>query len=748
MLLLRHRAHLHKIVGIIVTIFILLIGATNIYAMDFPEWKDGTIQDESKSLSVETIDELNAEFALLPHPVKVIVLDQIDGELSDYVKQAFTYFELPDDQLLVIFVLNPGLMTALAGEKLDELGATHEFLNEIMHTSFVPLAREGDYLGGIQALITQLFADLDIDIEQETVPTLGDIINEEKEPSKASALAFPVQEQMESKKGAPIWVYLLFSILGLIALFSILIYLRRKQLYKQLQSMERWKDSLIQQWSEVNLDIEFKTMQEEVLIRLANLETTHQDYQERIFPEITDDLLDVESLLSRFRIIAAKEVLHYIEQTLDEAAYLLEQLHNELNQIGEIKVQLPRTVDKANGAINRLKERIDNVANQYGITLSHLREKMQKREKELLRIQHVMDTESSFDQNTLDQAIAELQKIDQDLNQIDQMSQELEEQIPNRLKNLEIKYKGVDLEDSAELVHILKEAREKWNSLITLWDEGKVNQVTEVIEFINSRLSQGEAIIQQESEQSQEIHNIISQFENRMQAILEVFRQDQRLFEKLYRKYQIEDDPIVDQLSRIDELEKGLASNYKTIVQKTEKREYKDAYQLATSIPNEVERLAELVAQFHARIESLSSEEERYSVEIKSLRNRLRLVRQQLDRSLLPGKQDQILDLVDQGFKAILETEVLFDQLPLRLNKILQLLDQAREQVVTVEELTRKTIEDAQETEDIIRRLNIYRTSIPQVAQHLMMAENAYRDQKFDEAVSHARKAEEIVTRN
>lgn len=716
------------------------------FALDFPEWKDGTIQDESKSLSAEKIDELNEELALLPHPVKVLILNKMDGELSEYVKQAFDYFELPDDQLLIVFVLDPGLMTALAGDQLDELGATPKVLTESMNTSFVPLAKEGDYLGGIQALITQIFEDLNLDTKQETIPI--DTIKNEQDTTDVSAPTKPTEEQKDRKKGTSIWMYVLFGIIGVLVLLLTFLFIRKTQLSKQLQSLEDWKDSLIEQWSEVNLDIEIKTMQEEVLIRISNLETTHQDYQDRIFPELVEDLDEVRSLLSRFRIIAAKEILHYIEQTLDEADYLLEQLHNELNQIDTIKVELPKTADKATGMIKRIKDRIEKVASQYGISLSFLRNEMQQMEKDILKIQYEIEEGASIDQSSLDLALGELQKVDQALNQIDQMSQDLEEKIPNRLKDLETKFKGVDLEDSAGLVLILKEAREKWNSLITLWDEGKVNQVAEEIDFINSRLSQGESIIRLESEQSKEIHQIIAHFETRMQTIVEVYHQDQKLFEKLYRKYQIEDDPVVDQLAHIDGLEKELVSTYKTLLQKTEKREYKEAYQMATALPNQLEQLAELVAQFHTRIESLSTEEERYSVEIKSLRNRLRLVRQQLDRSLLPGKQDQILDLIEQGFRAILETEVLFDQLPLRLNKILQLLDQAREQVLTVEELTRKTIENAQETEEIIRRLNIYRTSIPQVAQFLMMAENTYRDQKFDEAVSHARKAEELVSRN
>lgn len=729
------------------TVLLLWMGSTYIYANEFPDWKDGSIQDESKRLSTEKINELNQELDLLHHPAKVFVLEQIDGKISDYIQEAFTHYQLPEDQLLVIFVMDPGQMAAIAGPKLEELGVTQELLVTSMTSYFMPPAQEGDYLGGIHAFVTQVYEEVGLSKIQPTEP-----LNEEavvENPNQAETITTTTPEasdsNIEQKKGLSIWLYVLIGIVIIAILVVVFVYLRRKQLHHQLENLKQWKYSLEQQWSEVNLNLEVKTMQEEVLIRLSNLETTYEDYQNRIFPELQDDFKDANLFLSRYRIVAAKEVIHYIDQTLDDAAYLLEQLNNELHQIVEIKTELPKSVDKVTLLSNKLKDRIEVVAAQYGISLSYLRGEIQKKEKEIRKIQYAIENESSLDQHVLDHLQVELQKMDQSMNQIDQMSQEMEERIPNRLKELENKYKGIELEDSGQLVQILKEAREKWNSLITLWDEGRVDQLAEVIHTINTRLTEGESILQQESDQSKEIHEVITLYEKRMNEILEVYHYDQRLFEKLYRKYQIEDDPIIDQLKRIDETEKAIIKTYNAIIQKNDVREYKEAYQLAKPLPNQLEQLAEFVAQFHNRIEALSTEEDRYSLEIKSLRNRLRLVRQQLDRSLLPGKQDQILDMIDQGFKAILETEVLFDQLPLRLNKISLLLGQAREQVQVVEELTKKTISNAQETEEIIRRLNIYRTSVPQLAQFLMMAENAYRDQNFDEAVSFARKAEAMM---
>lgn len=736
----RIHTRIHKAVFGLLCILFLISGKYAVFAEDYPAWKDQTIQDESKKLPPDEVDQFNQNLSNLPFPTKVFIFDQIDKPIEEHIHALFDYYQLPDDQLLVLFVMETQEMAAMAGKELEQKGLTSDVLQGKMDTYFTPQALQGDYLSGIQFLLQEIYDEI-AENNQEQEP----IAAGSNDAESGSNIEEDGRSETEKKGNFSflIWIGLL---LILIAFF---LFLQRNRLQKRLRELEAIKEELALRWQEVEFDFAAKTSQEEVLIRLANLEATYDDYRNRIFPELEEDFTDAYLLLKQFRIFAVKEFLSYIENTLENARYVLEQLNHEAHQLVEIKVELPKSIDKIYFELDKVKRKAEHVSVQFGISLSSLKEVIQAKEKELLKLELAAEEQSSIDLHHLDRIRQELQTIEQKLNQIDQMSQEMEERIPSRLKELEQKYKKAsergELKNGAELLSLLKEARGKWNSLITLWDEGRVDELAEVIANINERISHGEFLIQQQETQGREVKEHVEQYEQRIQEILEVFHYDLRAYDKLTRKYQLDDDPIVDLVALIEREKDEIEHIYKSVLKHYSQHDYGEAHQMAQSLMEKVSQFSENIAQFHQRVQSLSIQEEQSQQELKSLRNRLRLVRQQLDRSLLPGKQDHILEMIELGFRAILETEVLFDQIPLRLNKIMLQLDQAREQVADVERLTAKTIENAREAEEIIRRLNIYRNQIPQIGHLLMMAENCFRDQNFDEAVTIARKAESLI---
>lgn len=791
----RYSAHLHKWFTSFLVFSILTFGVSNILSTDsivfaanssqkeqtpflFPVWEDDPLQDESGLLLVEETEQLNQKLMKLPHPVKIFVLSQLDGDGREFLQQAFSYYELPDNQLVMLLIMDSPRISALAGPQLESYGLTYQLLNEYINTYFIPQAKEKDYVGAFDELITQLF-------DEVIIP--GAMLNpvEEEEPTKETV----------EKKGLSLWTWILMIFIILIIGLGVYIFIRRSHLQKEAEQLRQFKLELVEQWSKINMNIQLRDVQEEEMLRLESLETTYEDYKYRIFPDLDTDFHDVDLLLSRFRIIAAKDLLNYIDSVLEDAEFLLQQLRKELlmlsskyslgdlvmpqvnedkqpdPQILEVvedvavesdlyhnavdqeedsseativlqkpfeekvqeKVNEPVYDEKTITMLRSVKGLVQSVSARYGISLQYIKKQIDQIEKERLLPENLPVIQEN------------LYKLEQGLKRIDQISDEIEEKIPSRLKELEYKFSKVELEDSAALVQIIKECREKWNSLITLWDDGKIHELAAIIDSIHASLSRGEGMIEQEYNQNTRLFKAVEQFEAKWKEVLQIYQQDTKHLEKLKRKYQLDDDPIMDEIKQIEEFGERLEEQYRFVKEKIEHREYKAAYQSASSLVEQLQQLAVAVDNFHVHMQSIATDEEKYSQEIKSLRNRLRIIKQHLDRSLLPGKQEQILILIDQCMHLLLEVEVLFDQLPLRLNKIQLLLKQARDQVESVEMLTTKTIANAKETEEIIRRINIYRTSHPQIAQLLMMAENAYRDSNFDEAVTVARKAEALL---
>lgn len=728
-----------KLILFMVLFSIIVFQHENLYAEGFPAWKDEPIQDESKQLGDHSLlNSINEELLNAPIPIKVFILDEIAEEEEKFAKSAFEFYQLPSDQIFGVVDLSEERMAVVVGEDLAKLGLTPELIHNKIETYFTPEAGNGNPVSGVSFVIDQLLTELSEPAEDSN----GAANHDATEPSSE-------EEANVTSENSGSWLRWMLILLVLLTALTLIAFWIRAKMLRRLIELEQWKEDLVQRWVEGEFEIDVAGNSPEVLIRAENLKQLYNDYLERVFPELMEEFVDGERSLRRFRFIIGKEILAYIEKTLQDAEAVLSQFHNEAEHIEEEKVEKPMDLEQTDRFLQRMHKRIEEISTQYGLRFSYLKERLRLFDKEIGKIQLQIENGEPINSSILDDIGRELQKIDHDLNQADRISSDLEEVIPTRIKELEGLYKAFhdhgDIENGQQVVQILKEVRDKWNSLITLWDEGKLQQLKEATEWIHSRLSEGERILKHEQIHRSEIMKNVTYFENRIQEILQVYEEDRKRLERLIKKYQLDEDPVMQLITEIEEQKKELNSNYERVMQLTERREYREAHQLSNNLPGEIESFNKRVTAFHERINTIAIEEDHYHKELKSLRNRLRLIRQHLDRSLLPGKHEQFHEMIEAGYKTILETEVLLDQKPLRLNKIALHMEQARSQVADAELNITRTIAAAQETEMIIRRINLFRNRVPQVGQLLMMAENCYRDQDYEEALTLAQKAEALL---
>ncbi|WP_028987749.1 septation ring formation regulator EzrA [Thermicanus aegyptius] len=701
-------------------------------------WKGDSVQDETGLTSPAELDRLREEIKSFPVPVKVLITAaKADADLVQMGKTVFSTNGLKENEMLILASSEGTGISVTPGPALEKGGLTPEKIKEKIDGYYLPQAKQGEKISGIIFFLREIKNDI-------KVPPLD---------SPAEAASTTPGSKEEGKATSSIqWGTLSFMLflLAVIALF-IYVYLQwRKRLIARYRVLIERKEALKKRLQELKLTHPIRTHDEGSHLRKNSMQKIYEDYKERLIPSVEEELKEAEARLSRYRLFSIGEILHYVDHSLQDMGEVLDQFQQAQEGLVRKEKEIPLTIMEGERLLSSLKKSVNDLSSRFGVNLSSLKELIASLELKLKSFkERLKREEENFPKGEMERCVTEMRELIERIEKSEAWVEEMEELLPNRIKALEQELKELHSQGSVghheQLVAILKESKEIWNSLISLWDEGDLATLEERIRQVKMLLNEGEKIITLEQEARSQIVFLLRKFEERTNKMEEGFQEDLHLLEKLRRKYQLEGDPILDEKENLRKELDLLQREYQEILSCMEREEYAEAYERAKSLYNEVKRVEEQLFAYHQRVSHLSLEEEVYSQEIKRLRSRLLLLRQQLDRSLLPGKQEELYRLIQEGQEMILGTEVLFDQLPIHLHKIAHRLEETKEMVAASEKMILTTIEHAKETEEIIRNLNIYRYQDPQIGQLLMMAENSYRDNNFTEAVEHARKAKELL---
>lgn len=701
---------------------------TNLHA-EGEGWTGDSVLDETGLSSPAELDALREEIKGFPVPVKVLIKSVGENQdLTQMGKDLFSQYKLGDDELFILASAEGTGISVVAGKELAQRGLTPETIRQKLEGFYLPQAKQGAKITGILFLLRELKGN----IKAAPPPP--------KTVEKPSPPPFP-------------WTRLILFLLTALLITLLLFFAYRRwqnRLNQEYRSLVEQKETIKKRLVELRVPDQLRIYDEESRLRYESLKKVHDDYKTRLIPLLEEELGEAEERLSRHRLFAVREILRYVRQTLQEMKTVLDQFHQEQVGLFRKETELPKKVKQAERYLVSLHQSVGDLSSRFGVNLSLLKDRLLVMENYLSRLKGEMNQEQILIQREeLDRLLNEMEELTARLKKSEAWVEEMEEHLPARIKQMEHEIKDLHLNVSKEnhdqLIAIVKESKELWNTLISLWDEGDLIVLEERINQIKGLLNRGESILSMEREARAQIVTLLTQYEELFAKLEEGYHEDIHLLEKLHRKYQLDQDPILDEEKSLLQRLESLKETYQGILSLMEEEAYTIAFTEAKRLGEEVKEAEEKLLSFHHRVTRLSLEEGVYRQEIARQKNRLLLLRQQLDRSLLPGRQADLYRLIEEGKDAILSVEVLFDQIPVHLHKISQRLEEAKEMISATERMILSTIENAKETEEIIRQLNIFRYREPEIGKLLMMAENSFRDHNFSEAVESARKAKQLV---
>lgn len=693
-------------------------------------WTGDSVLDETGLSSPAELDALREEIKGFPVPVKVLIKSVGENQdLTQMGKNLFSQYKLGEDELFILASAEGTGISVIAGKELAQRGLSPETIQQKLEGFYLPQAKQGAKITGILFLLRELKGNI-----------------------KAVAPPPPPTAEKSSPPSFPWTRLILFLLIALLITFLLFFSYRRwlNRLNQEYRSLVEQKETIKKRLMELRVPDQLRIYDEESRLRYESLKKVHDDYKTRLIPLLEEELEEAEECLSRHRLFAVREILRYVRQTLQEMKTVLDQFHQEQEGLIRKETELPKKVKQAERYLISLHQSVGDLSSRFGVNLSLLKDRLLVMENYLKRIKGEMSQEGIlFQREELDRLLNEMEELTARLKKSEAWVEEMEEHLPARIKQMEHEIKDLHLNVSKEnhdqLIAIVKESKELWNTLISLWDEGDLTVLEERINQIKGLLNRGESILSMEREARAQIVTLLKQYEELYAKLEEGYREDVHLLEKLHRKYQLDQDPILDEEKSLLQGLESLKEAYRGILSLMEEEAYTIAFTQAKRLSEEVKEAEEKLLSFHHRVTRLSLEEGVYRQEIVRQKNRLLLLRQQLDRSLLPGRQADLYRLIEEGKNAILGVEVLFDQIPVHLHKISQRLEEAKEMISATERMILSTIEYAKETEEIIRQLNIFRYREPEIGKLLMMAENSFRDHNFSEAVENARKAKQLV---
>jgi uncharacterized membrane protein YgcG len=156
---------LRKILALVLILSLLRI--PGVYAADIP-LQQGVVTDEAGLLTAQEAAAITRIATDDRYTVHVLTIDSLDGAASaDYAEGVYSTWELKTRDILLLIAYgdqqteinfnNPGLQNALNAWSQNLGGAAGSAaITKLLETYFNPYARDGDFAGGISAVIKEL----------------------------------------------------------------------------------------------------------------------------------------------------------------------------------------------------------------------------------------------------------------------------------------------------------------------------------------------------------------------------------------------------------------------------------------------------------------------------------------------------------------------------------------------------------------------------------------------------------------
>jgi septation ring formation regulator len=547
-------------------------------------------------------------------------------------------------------------------------------------------------------------------------------------------------------------IYIIVGII-ILTLFLIISSIFRKQVYKQIDSLEARKIQILNkplkdEISKVKgLEMVGKTEEQ--------FETWRTEWDEIVtihLPNLEELLFDAEESADRYRFKKAKGILADIQMQLTQIEDRISYVTGEIEELITSEELNRKEIAELKDQYKQVRKYLITHHIDLGDTIAYFDKEMEKISEEFVSFNHATDAgDHLLARQDLLNISQDLQEIRDKVDLVPELIVQIKSDIPNTIKELELGIKemtknGYMLDhlgvpgEVVKLKQMYEEARKKMIKEVT------INEAKEDIQEIHKKIDQMYDVLEAEvlaknfiAEQQQAIY----------QRLIDAMKESELIKEEtdiVRLSYQIEQENL--------DLQKGLEKslqklqNRLTIIEHAvneKSHSFSSIREMLEEIVKQLTELQKTSNSYQEKLQNLRKDELHAIEKIHNFRKSIANVRRIVQKSNLPGLPDNFYNSMTEAERAISMVIIKLDEKPLQMTRVTADLEEAEKVVEDFNKRAEAIIDRAIWAERVIQYGNRYRSRYSSVAIKLAAAEDKFRCYLYEDALELAAEAIEEV---
>ncbi|MGO0062280.1 septation ring formation regulator EzrA [Brevibacillus fluminis] len=284
------------------------------WAAPFPNKTKDVVQDGNNYLVKKDREAFAESLKQFPDKYKVVVVESTAPEAKsadEYAKLLYDNYNLDADTMMIVLDYNTQQLGVYPGETLQAKGAKMEMLHEKIISYYEPFRNQKNYLDGIKTFITE------VNNEYDRIKTQGESAATAAAGAEGTSKAADASKTKSVMSDIPLWLYGVGVAFVALVVAFIYSYIRRRQVFIELDDTEDWKDELVDKIQQIEVDKSLRRSagkQDEWMVELANRKE-HLLHVRIIDTEMM--IMEAEEACDRFRFTKARALIAECQETLE-----------------------------------------------------------------------------------------------------------------------------------------------------------------------------------------------------------------------------------------------------------------------------------------------------------------------------------------------------------------------------------------------------------------------------------------------
>lgn len=544
-------------------------------------------------------------------------------------------------------------------------------------------------------------------------------------------------------------------IIGIILIIIVLIIIGlilRKRVYDSVDRLESWKLDVMNRNIGTELArIKTLNLSGETQKKFETWKSQWEDIAAKDLSQVEECLFDAEEAADRYRFPTSKKALQRGSEILHTIEKDLERMLEELDTLLMSEETSRKGVEELTPTLKELQKTMMQDRYKYGKAERVFDKRITNIETQLdTYAAYVDEGEYSEAKELVDEIIAELHTLEEDMGLFPELLTMCKEVLPNQIKDVRT---GID--EMRELGYHIKELGvedelEQYSKQIDVCMEtlegGEIGEVPSLLEEVDENIKDIYAILEKEALAKNYIETKYLTYFATLEQIRNTFATTKSEVERLRETYFIEDKDM-EQFLLLDQTVQQISSQVATFKKEMEEKLVTHST-LRTRLEQGLEQMEQLKdehVEFTEKIHNLRKDEREAKKKLEQLRDQYQHIQRQIQNSNIPGIPSFIIERMDEAAEKNEQVIQTLGKQPLDMSAVQHALTEAKRSIEQLVEEVDISIDQANLTEHVIQYANRYRSSQPILAAQLAEAERLFRKYEYELALEKAAEAIEEI---